>query len=155
MNSRFAAIDVGTNTMLLLVAELDRDGGFRIVTDRAEIPRLGEGVDGTRSLSAAGVERALKVLGEYVRVCERLGVGEIVAVGTSALRDARNTKHFIARLKRELNLSLRVLSGAEEAAYSYLSVKAGLHLDAKEILAVDVGGGSTEFVRAKNGKLQD
>jgi exopolyphosphatase/guanosine-5'-triphosphate,3'-diphosphate pyrophosphatase len=152
---RFAAIDIGTNTVLMLVADVNEDGTFRVVTDRAEIPRLGEGVDGTRSLSAAGVERALKVLIEYVRVCERLGVGEIAAVGTSALRDARNTKRFIARLKRELNLSLRVLSGAEEAAYSYLSVREGLRLDAREILAADVGGGSTEFIRAKNGKLQD
>ena len=100
MTTRFAAIDVGTNATLLLVAELDRDGGFRVVTDRAEIPRLGDGVDRARELSAAGVERALKVLGEYVRVCERLGVGEIAAVGTSALRDARNAKRFIARLKQ-------------------------------------------------------
>ena len=64
--SRIATIDVGTNTILLLVVEVNDDGGFRVLTDRAEIARLGAGVDRTRSLSAAGVERALVVLREYV-----------------------------------------------------------------------------------------
>jgi exopolyphosphatase/guanosine-5'-triphosphate,3'-diphosphate pyrophosphatase len=152
-NRRIATIDVGTNTILLLVAELYEDGAFRVLTDRAEIARLGEGVDRTRSLSAAGVERALEVLREYVHACRNFGVEEIAAAGTSALRDALNAKSFLARLKREFKLDLRVLSGREEAAYSYLAVQKGLQLDAKNVLVVDVGGGSTEFIWAKNGKL--
>lgn len=152
--SRFAAIDVGTNTILMLVADLEADGAFRVVADRAAIVRLGEGVDRTRSLSAAGVGRALGALGDYVRVCRSLGVTEIAAVGTSALRDARNAGSFIDRLKRELRLDLRVLSGAEEAAYCFLSVEKGLALDAREVLVVDVGGGSTEFIWARDKKLQ-
>jgi exopolyphosphatase/guanosine-5'-triphosphate,3'-diphosphate pyrophosphatase len=152
-NRRIATIDVGTNTILLLVAELDEDGAFRVLTDRAEIARLGEGVDRTRSLSAAGVERALEVLREYVHACRNFGVEEIAAAGTSALRDALNAKSFLARLQHELNLELRVLSGQEEAAYSYLAVRKGLQLDAKDVLVVDVGGGSTEFIWAKDGKL--
>jgi exopolyphosphatase / guanosine-5'-triphosphate,3'-diphosphate pyrophosphatase len=150
---RFAAIDIGTNTILMTVADFSEDGTFRVVTDRAEIARLGEGVDRAHELSAAGVERALEVLRDYVHACHNFGVSEIAAVGTSALRDALNAKSFIDRLKRELNLQLRVLSGAEEAVYSYLSVQKGLQLAAKEILVVDVGGGSTEFIRAKDGKL--
>jgi len=80
-------------------------------------------------------------------------VDEIVAVGTSALRDARNAGDFKARLKRELGLDLRVLSGEEEAAYSYLAVQRGLALEAKEVLVVDVGGGSTELIWGKGGAL--
>ena len=152
--SLFAGIDVGTNTILMLVADLEADGAFRVVADRAEIARLGEGVDRARSLSAAGVERALEVLRDYVRACQSLGVTEIAAVGTSALRDARNAKSFIDRLKRELHLDLRVLSGAEEAAACFLSVEKGLALGAGEVLVVDVGGGSTEFIRARDKKLQ-
>ncbi len=151
---RFAAIDVGTNTILMLVAEVDVKGGFTVVTDRSEIPRLGEGVDQTRSLTAAGIDRAVAVLRDYMRMCRSFGVDEIAAVGTSALRDALNAKSFIDRLKRELKLDLRVLSGAEEAAYSYLSVRKGLQLDAPEMLVVDVGGGSTEFIWSRQGKLQ-
>ena len=153
MASRFATIDIGTNTILLLVAELDEDGRFRVLTDRAEIARLGEGVDRTRSLTAAGVERALEVLREYIHACRNFGVEEIAAVGTSALRDALNAKSFLARLKHEFKLDLRVLSGQEEAAYSYLAVQKGLQLDAEDVLVVDVGGGSTEFMRAKDGTL--
>ncbi len=152
-NRRIATIDVGTNTILLLVAEVDDDGAFRVLTDRAEIARLGEGVDRTRSLSAAGVERALGVLREYVHACRNFGVEEIAAAGTSALRDALNAKSFLIRLKQEFKLDLRVLSGREEAAYSYLAVQKGLQLDAQDVLVVDVGGGSTEFIWAKDGKL--
>jgi len=151
---RFAAIDLGTNALLLLVAEFTGDGTFSVVTERAEIARLGEGVDRTRSLSTAGIERALVILRDYKRMCHSFGVEEIAVVGTSALRDALNAKSFIQRLKRELNLDLRVLSGAEEAAYSYLSVRKGLQLTASQVLVVDVGGGSTEFIWAKDGKLQ-
>ncbi|HEY2990851.1 MAG TPA: Ppx/GppA phosphatase family protein [Candidatus Binatia bacterium] len=150
---RFATIDIGTNTILLLVVDLEENGAFRVVTDRAEIARLGEGVDRTRALSAAGMERGLEVLREYVHTCRTLGAKQITAIGTSALRDALNAKNFAARLRTELKLELRVLSGAEEAAYSYLAVQKGLQLDAKEMLVVDVGGGSTEFIWAKDGRL--
>jgi exopolyphosphatase/guanosine-5'-triphosphate,3'-diphosphate pyrophosphatase len=150
---RIATIDLGTNTILLLVVELSGDGAFRVLTDRAEIARFGEGVDRTRSLSAAGVERALEVLREYLHTCRNLGVDEIAAAGTSALRDALNAKNFLGRLKHELKLDLRVLSGREEAAYSYLAVQKGLHIEAKNVLVVDVGGGSTEFIWASDGKL--
>ncbi|MGH7767132.1 MAG: hypothetical protein ACREQP_06730 [Candidatus Binatia bacterium] len=153
MAQRIATIDLGTNTILLLVVELEDDGGFRVLTDRAEIARLGQGVDRTRSLSAEGVERALEVLREYVHTCRNLGVDEIAAAGTSALRDALNAKNFLGRLKHELKLDLRVLSGREEAAYSYLAVQKGLHIEAKDVLVVDVGGGSTEFIWASDGKM--
>ena len=151
---RYAAIDIGTNTLLLLVAEVGPDGSFEVLTDRAEIPRLGDGVDRTRSLSTAGIERALAVLRDYVRRCRSFGVKQIAIVGTSALRDAVNARDFSQRIKREFNLDLRVLSGAEEAAYSYLAVRKGLELAARQLLVVDVGGGSTEFIWAKDGKLQ-
>jgi exopolyphosphatase / guanosine-5'-triphosphate,3'-diphosphate pyrophosphatase len=153
MSSPFATIDVGTNTILLLVVDLEENGAFRVVTDRAEIARLGEGVDRTRALSEAGMERGLEVLREYVHTCRTLGAKQIMAIGTSALRDALNAKSFAARLRSELKLELRVLSGAEEAAYSYLAVQKGLQLDAKEMMVVDVGGGSTEFIWAKDGRL--
>lgn len=78
---------------------------------------------------------------------------EIATVGTSALRDARNAGNFKARLQRELGLNLRVLSGEEEAAYCYLAVRRGLPLGEKEILVVDVGGGSAELIWGKKGRL--
>lgn len=150
---RFAAIDIGTNTILLLIAELKKDRAFEVLEDRAEITRLGEGVDRTRGISTPAADRSLKVLRAYRERCAELAVHEIVAVGTSAFRDARNSADFQARLKRELDLEVRVLSGEEEAAYSYSAVERGLSLKGEEVLAVDVGGGSTEFIWGKDGRL--
>ena len=150
---RFASIDIGTNTILLLVAELEENGTFRVLEDRAEITRLGEGVDRTHRIGADGEERSVQVLNSYLERCAKLGVDEIVVVGTSALREARNARIFKARLKQELGLDLRVLSGEEEAAYSYLAVRRGLDLEENEVLVVDVGGGSTELIWGKGGAL--
>ncbi len=150
---RFAAVDIGTNTILLLIAELAHNGTLRVVHDQAEITRLGAGVDQTRRLNLDGEERSLKVLRDYRQRCRSLGVDEIAVAGTSALRDAENTGDFKSRLQRELGLDLRVLNGAEEASYSYLAVQKGLSLLGKEVLVVDVGGGSTEFIWGREDRL--
>lgn len=150
---RLATIDIGTNTILLLIAELKGDGTFSVLDDRAEITRLGERVDHTRLISAAAEARSIAALRAYLDRCRNLGVSEIVAVGTSALRDARNAAAFRDRLRRELGLEVRVLSAEEEAACSYLAVQRGLGLEAGEVLVVDIGGGSTEFIWGKGGKL--
>lgn len=150
---RLATIDIGTNTILLLIAELNENGTFQVLEDRAEITRLGEGVDQSRQIGPAGEERSFEVLRSYLERCRSLGVGEVVAVGTSALRDAENADHFKARFRRELGLDLRVLSGEEEASYSYLAVRKGLGLEGKEVLVVDVGGGSTELIWGKGSEL--
>ena len=150
---RFAAIDLGTNAILLLIAEIEESGAYQVLADLAEITRLGEGVDRTCRIAPEGEERSIKTLRAYLDRYKSLGADEIAAVGTSALRDARNAADFIARLKDELDLDLRVLSGEEEASYSYLAVQRGLALGGSEALVVDVGGGSTEFIWAKEGRL--
>jgi exopolyphosphatase / guanosine-5'-triphosphate,3'-diphosphate pyrophosphatase len=144
---RFAFIDIGTNTILCLIAELKIDGSFDVLDDLAEITRLGQGVHQTGRVSPEGEERSLKVLQRYLERCKRLNVEEIMAVGTSALRDARNSAEVRARFKEQLGLDVRVISGDEEAAYSFLAVQKGLPLNGRELLVVDVGGGSTEFIR--------
>ena len=144
---RFAFIDIGTNSILCLIAELKIDGSFDVLDDLAEITRLGQGVHQTGRVSPEGEERSLKVLQRYLERCKRLNVDEIMAVGTSALRDARNSAEVRARFKEQLGLDVRVISGDEEAAYSFLAVQKGLPLNGRELLVVDVGGGSTEFIR--------
>jgi exopolyphosphatase / guanosine-5'-triphosphate,3'-diphosphate pyrophosphatase len=144
---RFGFIDIGTNTILCLIAELKSDGGFDVIDDLAEITRLGQGVDRQGRISPEGEERSLQVLRYYLGRCRRLNVEEIVAVGTSALRDARNSAEVRARFKEQLGFEVRLISGNEEAAYSFLAVQKGLALAGQELLVVDVGGGSTEFIR--------
>ena len=147
MARRFAFIDIGTNTILCLIAELKNDGSFDVLDDLAEITRLGQNVHQTGRISPEGEERSLKVLQRYLERCKHLNVEEIIAVGTSALRDARNSAEVRARFKEQLGLDVRVISGDEEAAYSFLAVQQGLPLNRSELLVVDVGGGSTEFIR--------
>jgi exopolyphosphatase / guanosine-5'-triphosphate,3'-diphosphate pyrophosphatase len=144
---RFAFIDIGTNTILCLIAELKTDASFDVLDDLAEITRLGQNVHQTGRISPEGEERSLKVLQRYLERCKHLNVDQIIAVGTSALRDARNSAEVRARFKEQLGLDVRVISGDEEAAYSFLAVQQGLPLNRRELLVVDVGGGSTEFIR--------
>jgi len=148
MNSRRCAfIDIGTNTILGLIAELKNDDSFDVLDDLAEITRLGEGIQWTGRISSEAEERSLQVLRRYLDRCKDLFVEEIIAVGTSALRDAHNSAEVLSRFEKQLGLNVRVISGDEEAAYSFLAVQRGLPLNRRELLVVDVGGGSTEFIR--------
>jgi exopolyphosphatase/guanosine-5'-triphosphate,3'-diphosphate pyrophosphatase len=144
---RCAFFDIGTNTILCLIAELAGGGSFAVLDDLAEIPRLGQGVDATGRIAALNERASAALLERYLRRCEELGVEEIVAVGTSALRDAENSAEVRERWRAALGVDVRVLTGEEEAAYSFLAVQKGLALAHCELLVIDIGGGSAEFIR--------
>jgi exopolyphosphatase/guanosine-5'-triphosphate,3'-diphosphate pyrophosphatase len=144
---RFGFTDIGTNTILCLIAELKEDGSFLVLDDLAEIARLGAGVHQSGVIGSEAEDRSLQVLRRYVKRCQDLEVEQIVAVGTSALREARNSAEVRARFKEELGVDVRVLSGDQEARYSFLAVQQGLPLNQRGLLVVDVGGGSTELIR--------
>lgn len=146
-SGRFAFVDIGTNTILCLIAELKNNGRFDVLDDLADITRLGQDVHRTGRISSEGEARSLQVLQRYLEQCKRLRVDQITAVGTSALRDAQNSADVRARFKEQLGLDVRIITGEEEAAYAFLAVQRGLTLAAQELLVVDVGGGSTEFIR--------
>jgi exopolyphosphatase/guanosine-5'-triphosphate,3'-diphosphate pyrophosphatase len=144
MPVRYASIDVGTNTVLLLVAERR---GHRLVPvlERAEITRLGRGVDATGRLDPAAIRDTVAVLAEYARQARALGAGEIACVATSAARDAANGAEFFEAARAAAGLAPEVISGDEEARLVYGS--AFRDFGAGGPLAVlDVGGGSTEFI---------
>ena len=147
---RSAFFDIGTNTILCLIAEIRDTGRFRVLDDLAEIVGLGQGVDQTRLISPEAARRALNVLQRFVHRCRSLGVEGMTAVGTSALRDAENSEQVRSSFRDEIGLDVRVLSGAEEAAYSFLAVQRGLPLANRELLVIDIGGGSTEFIRGND-----
>jgi exopolyphosphatase/guanosine-5'-triphosphate,3'-diphosphate pyrophosphatase len=152
---RCAFIDIGTNAILCLIVEIGDSGRFRVLADLAEIPRLGEGVDQTKRIGAAGERRSTEVIEGYLSQCRNLSVEEIIAVGTSALRDAHNSGEVGTRLGERLGFEIRVISGEEEAAYSFLSVQRGLPLAGRELLVIDVGGGSTEFIRGDDSGMAE
>jgi len=151
MGQRFAAIDVGTNTVLLLVAER-RGPGFVAVVERARITRLGRGVDASGALEPAAIAETAAALADFAAEARALGARAIACVATSAARDARNGADFFAASREAAGLAPEVISGEEEARLVYRSawrdfgLGGGPGLPAGLPLAVlDVGGGSTEF----------
>jgi exopolyphosphatase / guanosine-5'-triphosphate,3'-diphosphate pyrophosphatase len=144
MPERFAAIDVGTNTVLLLVAER-REGRLLAVLERAEITRLGRGVDATGRLDPLAIQDTVAVLGSYARAAHALGADLVACVATSAARDAANGAEFFEAARAAAGIVPEVISGDEEARLVYGSA----HRDfggGGPLAVLDVGGGSTEFI---------
>ncbi|HEY6100239.1 MAG TPA: Ppx/GppA phosphatase family protein [Anaeromyxobacter sp.] len=145
MPERVASIDVGTNTVLLLVAER-RGAALAPVLERAEITRLGRGVDATGRLEAAAIRDTVEVLAQYARQARDLGASRIVCVATSAARDAANGAEFFDAARAAAGLVPEVIPGEEEARLVYGSAWRDFGATGGTPLAVlDVGGGSTEF----------
>ncbi len=147
--TRVAAIDCGTNSIRLLVADLPADGGPLVdVVRRMEIVRLGEGVDRTGLLSAGAIERTRVALAGYAKEISELGAERVRMVATSASRDARNADEFREMVRATLGRDPEVVTGDEEARLSFTGAVRGLPPDCTApYLVVDIGGGSTEFVR--------
>ncbi|HEY1088649.1 MAG TPA: Ppx/GppA phosphatase family protein [Archangium sp.] len=143
--NRFAAIDVGTNSVLLLVADRQPDGRFVAVEERAEITRLGKGVDQSKRLAPEAIKMTLDVLERYAKDARELGAEQIVASATSAARDASNGHEFLDGAKTRAGLTLEIISGDEEARLSFSSAQADFG-DSQPLMVLDIGGGSTEFI---------
>ena len=147
---RVAAVDIGTNTVRLLIVNRDR------VTDRSTpvhrrsvVTRLGEDVDVRRRLDQAAIERVLAVLRSYRATIDSHGVEATSAVATSAVRDAVNGEQFLGAAERDLGVRPKLISGRAEARLSFLGVRSGLDVESP-MLVIDPGGGSTEFVLGDN-----
>lgn len=149
---KLAALDVGTNTVLMLVVEATANGQVRRLADLARITRLGRGVDAQGRLDPAAALKTLDNIAEFVDQARALGAEKILSAATAALRDASDGPDFLARVKARCGLELDVITGATEAELAYLASIKGLKLDlTSKLLIVDIGGGSTELIRAEPG----
>lgn len=152
---RVAAVDCGTNSIRLLIAEADAATGLLTdVTRQMRIVRLGEGVDATGRLSEAALERTFAAVDVYAREIEAAGVDAVRFVATSATRDAENRGDFISGIRGRLGVEPQVISGEEEAALSFAGATGDLDIAgaAAPCLVVDIGGGSTELVIGEPGR---
>jgi len=141
---KIAAIDIGTNSVLMLIAETT-NAGLSPLLERATITRLGEGVDRTRELAEAARARTLACLADYANDIARHAPERVVAVGTSAMRDARGGPAFAKEAERLLGVRPLVIDGEREAALTFRGTLSGLGLGGR-VDVFDVGGGSTEIV---------
>jgi exopolyphosphatase/guanosine-5'-triphosphate,3'-diphosphate pyrophosphatase len=146
--TRVAAVDIGTNSARLLIAEIDGDSmtaPLKTIDRRTKITRLGQGVNQTRRLDPEAIDRTLAVLREYAEVIAERGVTRVRAAATSASRDATNRDEFFDPAEKLLGVRPELLRGDEEARLEYAGATIGLTEPAPYLL-VDVGGGSTEFI---------
>jgi len=136
--------DMGTNSTRLLVADIE-DGEVKELERRSTVTRLGRGVDTSRQLATEAIEDVVSAVGEYIKLYEPLEPDVVLALATSAVRDAENSGAFIAELRERFALNARILTGEEEARLTYVGAVAG-RAPSDGTLVIDIGGGSTEIV---------
>jgi len=141
---RVAVVDMGSNSTRLLVADVD-DGQISELERRSTVTRLGRGVDTSRKLSAEAIEDVCDTVADYLALVDDHGPAQLVAIATSAVRDAENSGAFIGELRERFALNARILSGDDEARLTYLGANHERPV-AEDTLVVDIGGGSTELV---------
>ena len=149
---RLAGVDIGTLTCRLLIADLSPDGRLREVRSERKILRLGEGVDHAKQLSSAAMDRVVQCLKEWREMIDASSVEAAAVVATSAVRDAANRDAFLDRVKHEAGFEVELLSGEEEARRTLLGIRSGLSHGVTDLLALDIGGGSTEFILDRPGQ---
>jgi exopolyphosphatase/guanosine-5'-triphosphate,3'-diphosphate pyrophosphatase len=148
---RIAAIDVGSNSIRQIIADVRPDGSIGIVDEMKAHPRLGRGLEATHALSTESMDLAIDALTRMATLAKQFGADRIEAVATSAVRDAENSEFFLAKVKQATGLKLRVLEGEDEARLSFRSALAHFDLGAGRSVIADIGGGSLELALAAEG----
>lgn len=141
-----AFIDIGTNSVSMLLARIQADKSYQVLERREEIVRLGEGEFVDQSIQPEAIQRAIEVCRSFVDLARRARAEEIITVATTATREATNRREFIQQVKDSIGLDVRAISGLEEARLIYLGVASGMDLQERQALFVDIGGGSTKLI---------
>lgn len=149
---RIAAVDVGSNSIHMIVAQVEADGRFRVLDRAKDMVRLGRRTLNKGKLSSEAIEAGVRTLSAFRTLAERQGASRITAVATSAVREAANGGDFIARVESDVGLRVKVIPGREEARLIYLGVRHAIDLSDKPTLIVDIGGGSVEFILTDKGQ---
>lgn len=153
-DQRIAAIDIGSNSIRQIIADVSPAGQIRIVDELKAMPRLGEGLERTGNLGQTAVDAALVGLQRMVQLAKQMGAARIEIVATSAVRDAENGPDFTARVHKLTGVAVRTLTGEEEALLCFRSALAHFDLGAGRAIVMDIGGGSLELVLAKDGLIE-
>ncbi len=148
-----AVIDIGSNSMRVLVYEIYPNNSFKIIDEEKRMTRLGQFLDKTNNLSADGIQKLIITLEFFKILCEKNNVAEIIVVATEAVRRANNKKLILSLVKEKINLDIRILSGLEESTYGYITIKSTM--DINDAILVDIGGSSMEITLVKNKKISN
>ena len=151
---RIAAIDIGSNSIRQIIADVSPTGTIRVVDEMKAAPRLGAGIHETGELSREAGDAAIEALGRMEALARQLGARRTRAVATSAVRDAGNSEDWLARVRLETGLDVEVLDGDDEARLSFRSAQAHFDLGIGRAAVIDVGGGSLELVLSADGLIE-
>lgn len=151
--TRTAVIDIGTNSTLMLVADVSSQKLLQPVFDTQEVTRLGEGIDNSGVLKTEAMVRTSATVVEYYRKAQELGSQNIMIIGTSALRDAQNSLQFQQMVLDQTGLRIKVLSGHQEAEATFYGALSSGEFQSGSSLIIDCGGGSTEFILGTQEKI--
>src|SRR5216117_2379843 len=144
---RIAAIDIGTNSIHMIVVQVRPDQSFEVIDREKEMVRLGAGGLDGRALTPEAMHTALQVLSKFRRLAESHRVDEMLAVATSATREAENGGEFLQAITQQTGIRPRVISGTEEARLIHLAAAYGIDVHGETVVVVDIGGGSVEVTR--------
>ena len=150
---RYAVLDVGTNSVKFHVGERGAGGTWRTIVDRADLTRLGEGLDQKGEITPEATERTASAIADMADEAKRNGVRAIVAVGTAGLRIARNSAAVLETIRARTGISIQVIPGDEEGRLAYLAAKAELHMPEDSLVVFDTGGGSTQFTFGQGARV--
>jgi len=151
---RIASIDIGTNTCLLLIADIDKSGILHFVNHQQRFPRIGKDVDSSNVIRQDAFHEVSAILNEYRKIALDHHSDRLIACATSAVRDAINKEEFLTFLQKSSGITVELLSGTEEATLSYIGVISGVEDQSKPYVILDIGGGSTEISYPVNGIIQ-
>ena len=151
----YAVIDVGTNSVKFNISERASDGSWQTIVDRAEITRLGEGLEKTGEIGADAMERTVAAIAGMAAEAKEKGAVAIAAVGTMGMRTARNSQQFIDAVEKRCGIRIEVIPGEEEGRLAYIAVKSGLGLAEGTLAIFDTGGGSTQFTFGEGTSVQE
>lgn len=153
-NYKLAALDIGTNSFHLIVVSASPSGDFEIVDEAREVIRLGEGnADKIKIIRQESIDRGVDIINRFKKIADSHDA-ELCAMATSAVREASNKEEFIKTVYEKTGVKINLISGTEEAHLIYLGILKALPIQDKAALAIDIGGGSTEFILGKNGKVE-
>jgi exopolyphosphatase/guanosine-5'-triphosphate,3'-diphosphate pyrophosphatase len=151
---RVAAIDIGSNSIRQIIADVSPSGAIHVVDEMKAAPRLGTGLDASGALDEGAIARAIDALDRMATLATRMRSDRVEVVATSAVRDASNRAEFLERVEEATGLRVRVLSGEEEAHLGHLSARAHFDLAGKRAVVMDIGGGSLELALSHDGEVQ-
>jgi exopolyphosphatase/guanosine-5'-triphosphate,3'-diphosphate pyrophosphatase len=148
-----ASLDLGTNSTLFLIAEVDSSGKIRPLYHDVRTNDLGRGLGSDGFLAEETIELNVKLLGDFVRIAREAGAAPIRAAATEALRKAKNAEALLERVHDELSLRIKVITGQQEAALTFRGILSGLPDPDAEVIAADIGGGSSEVIHGRGGEI--